>query len=125
MGSCANSNLRNSPIFSFSHFLCLHFSEGPLALAEDGNGLAVAGDGVDVQTLIADHEINVDHGFVDAKLAALVQRLVLKALDGVSKARAYSQVAGGVLIKQGFVERSESPREPARTRPDSPRLHPW
>ena len=41
-------------------------SERPAALAEDGDGLAVAGDGVDVQALVADHEVHMDHGLVDA-----------------------------------------------------------
>ena len=47
-------------------------SERPLAAAENGNCLALAGDGVDVETLVADHEVDMDHGLVYAKLAALV-----------------------------------------------------
>ena len=52
-------------------------SERPFAPAEDGNRFSVPGDGVDVQALIADHEILVDHGVVDAHGTAFLQGFLL------------------------------------------------
>ena len=46
----------------------------------------------------------MDHGVVDAQCAALLQRSVLEVVDGVGKARAKSQMAGGVLVEKRVVE---------------------
>ena len=87
-----------------SRFLRLGRSEGPGALAEDGDGLAVLADGVDRKVGRADHEVLVDHGVVDAELAAVLQRLVLEVADRVGKAHAEREMAAGVLVKEGVVE---------------------
>ena len=82
-------------------------------------------------SVAADHEVLVDHGIVDAQRAALVQRLILEILDGVGKAHAQRQMAGGVLVEQRVVEQDAGLRDgavaraPARTRPDRTRPRPW
>ena len=75
------------------------------ALADDAalNGVSFR-FGVDVETGVADHEILVHAGVVDAQGAALFQGAVLEAVDGVGEAHAQGQMAGGVLVEQGVVE---------------------
>ena len=80
--------------------------ERPLSPAEDGNRFTVPRYSVDIQTFIADHEIVVLHRVVDAHGPALFQRLVLKAADRVREAHAQRQMAGGILIEQGFIEQN-------------------
>ena len=79
-------------------------SEGPVAVPEDGNHLAIPGVGVDVHGIAANHKVLVDHGVVDAVAAAFLQGFVLEVPDGIGEAHAQGQVAGGVLVKQGVVE---------------------
>ena len=71
-------------------------SECPVAVPENGYNFAVLADAVDVHAVAADHEVLVDHGIIDAQRPALVQRLILEILDGVGKAHAQRQMAGGV-----------------------------
>ena len=73
-------------------------------MAEHGDHIAVFADGVDVHILGADHKILVDHGVIDAQGAALGQGLVLKVVNGVGKAHAQGQMAGGVFVEQRVVE---------------------
>ena len=69
--------------------------EGPVAVTEDGDSLAVAAHGVDVHVGRADHEVLVYHGLIKTHRVALVQRQLLEALNGVGIAVAQCEVAGG------------------------------
>ena len=79
-------------------------SEGPGAVAEEGNGPAVFTEGVDGKVGCADHEVLMDHGVVHAERAALVERLMLEIADGVGEAHAEREMAAGVLVEQCIVE---------------------
>ena len=48
----------------------------------------------------------MDHGVVDAELAALVERFVLEVIDRVGKAHAERQMAAGVLVKKRVVKQN-------------------
>ena len=80
--------------------------EGPVTITEDRNNLAVTGGGIDIHGVAADHEVHMDHRFIDTQCPALFQRLVVVVTDGVGEALAHSQVAGGVLIEQGVIEQN-------------------
>ena len=66
--------------------------------------MAVAGGGIDVHGVAADHKILVDHGIVDAQLAAFFQAFVLEVYDRVGKAHTNGQVASCVFVEQRIVE---------------------
>ena len=71
------------------------FSESPLTVFKDANSAAVGADGVDVHGVAADHEVGVDHGIVDAQLAALLQGPVVVVGQAVHEAHAHGQMADG------------------------------
>ena len=79
-------------------------SKCPVAVTENGNDLAVTGGSVDVHSIAADHEVHMDHGFVDTQSAALFQSLVVVVTDGICETLANSQVAGSIFIEQSVVE---------------------
>ena len=65
----------------------------------------------------ADHKVLVDHGVIDAQGAALGQGLVLKVVNGVGKAHAQGQMAGGVFVEQRVVEQQSGLADGTVVRP--------
>ena len=80
------------------------FLECPVAVSENRHNRAILADGIDIHGITADHEILVNHGFVDAQSAALGKGLAVMIPNGIGKACAHRQMAGGIFIEQGAVE---------------------
>ena len=59
-------------------FVCCFPLKSPVALTENGNSGTVFADSVDVHGVAADHEVLMDHRFVDTQGTALFQSLVLE-----------------------------------------------
>ena len=79
--------------------------ECPIPVAEDLDFFSINGRTHDIEVFGADHEIHVAHRFVDAKAMELVLRIFIEIRIEVRKARAKGQMASGVFIVKGVIEK--------------------
>ena len=74
-------------------------SKCPVAVSENRHTAAVGTDAIDVHGIAANHEILVNHGIIDTQCPALLQCFFLEIVNGIRKAHAQGQVAGGILVE--------------------------
>ena len=89
--------------FIYAHYAAYGLSDGPLAVFED-HGFAVFALTCDFCAGGAYHKVHMHHGTVYSRCGYLIVIHALAALNGVVKAEAQRQMAGGVLIVKSVVE---------------------
>src|ERR1700722_2270881 len=85
------------------------WQSGPLAFAEHGGAAALRVDAVDVDSVRADHPVDMDHALVAALLRDLLGTKLGAVDETLRVALAKRDVAGGVLVEQRVEEQEPAP----------------
>ena len=80
-------------------------SESPISITEYRDYSSIFGYRIDIESVGANHKINMDYGFIDALLLALLLAFLFITSYTVIEACAESKVACCVLIKQSIEEK--------------------